>query len=305
MKNFILFLSLFILSGQSGFSCLSTMRVPSEIIEAGGFRSSKNLGLEAAEWAINIHRDIKKNWRYRDVKNNETHSIISDEWDISSFYSEQCKSSLLTLQYKGGNSVDAYCNALNNLPKTQFVTECTLSSQVWQILVFKNLMGNTCFKTHLSNVLKLKNHLDNGLYSVKLLTTLAGDFDFKRVNNCFQYVDTYVVGSFVYITNIPDYLQFEKKGLYRGENVVCVGDNQFIGVGDFYKKGSKTQEEIRDNFYNELKNNKKFGDKYKDKKTFLSAISEAQSKRSPMGFRIDYKFINESISQEISSKDNN
>ena len=149
MKSFILFLSLLVFSYQSASACLSTLRVPAEIIDAGGFRSQKYLNSQVAQLAENIYKDINKNWRYRDVENNEKHSIESDEWSIIYVYWERIKNKVLTIQYTGNNFADDYLKALKKLPTTKAIIECTLGSQIVQILSLALLMEDDLFKKHL------------------------------------------------------------------------------------------------------------------------------------------------------------
>jgi hypothetical protein len=56
-------------------------------------------------------------------------------------------------------------------------------------------------------------------------------------------------GEFGYITNVKEYLTLHPQGRGAGENVCCVGDDQFYGFGYLFKIGPKTKKEILDTLY--------------------------------------------------------
>ena len=75
-------------------------------------------------------------------------------------------------------------------------------------------------------------------------------------------------GHFTYITNIAEYLKIIPDGYLRGENVIYVGDDSYIGFGSKFKETPLSEEQIATDFYKESldKNNNYKQSKYLKKR---------------------------------------
>jgi hypothetical protein len=217
---------------------------------------------------IDLYNRINKNWTYKDPNNGEEWSIDSKEWTIQPIH--KYAKMLPGFQYQGENSVEAFMKALKKLPDTKTALECMRAMQIVQILTFWEVVGDECFK----NLLKITSSdftIFNGFNTPGYLITLA--MHMNVMEGPFEGTQK-KVGDFHYLHNIQDYFTFIKGGFNQGHNLVCVGDNKYMGFGDIFTKGPLSQEEIYDDFYLELQKHEKFLKKYKDKEEFLKELKK-------------------------------
>lgn len=258
MKKFILF-SFVLVSFQASASAM--MRCPSyahelrEGKECNGplrarlkrmkaaVNSPKNteiLDISAivSQAALEVYHKINKNWTY--LGRDGVLKVESPYWTAgwqhvtTTIGAQEQQTRCATLMLKcDPRDVTATLEDLINKPAE---VECTVALTTAKIFILKKLLGEDKFKNY---AVDFYNELivREGWSTNDFFHELPLQF-MKKIEGKEQ------PGSIAYITNLSDYTLFKPTGHFAGENLVCVGDNQYIGFGDMYKEGQQSLEEI-------------------------------------------------------------
>ncbi len=234
----------------------------------------------------NNSKKIHKNWSITPTA--KEREIDSSDFELQIVIHEKDNKETVvhTLVYTGENKISDYTTALEKLPKTTIKGECGLFSKILNVLVQGETMGTKKFQKYLGDILEKNKELcTDGVNSGILFEILAGELGLDYINNSLSlsYRNEPKIGDFVYIANIEDYLNIKENGTSQGENVVCIGKNEkndllYFGFNTIFQNGAKTEFEIYNAFYEELKDDEDFKKKYTSKIPFIKECQKRTKK---------------------------
>jgi hypothetical protein len=177
--------------------------------------------------AKDIYKKINGNWNYGTFFST---SVSSKLWEVS--FLQDCQEVGGTKQVGARpmliwkNKVSTFSAALEDLINNPAQLECANASKIVTLFCLKALMGEEVFNPFVADV-----------YDVLESRGISKTFDFVN-----EFTDIYmkrctgkaIPGSFLYISNVPHYSYFKPDGNVRGDNLCCVGEDQYLGFGPFY-----------------------------------------------------------------------
>lgn len=123
------------------------------------------------------------------------------------------------------------CQAFDDLIRAPGKVDCTLALVTTQIFILRALMGEKLFEHYAHLFYKSLPHKEMFFSGLPQ--------EFVRVNG-----PTQESGYFYHITNVAQYNELSPDGFDAGHNVFCVGPDQYMGFGDLFKDGPKSEKDI-------------------------------------------------------------
>ena len=265
MKRFFLILFLSSLGPLSASDCLTPEEQQAEIGRALGntrLHTQEKINSKVADIAIEIYKAINRNWTYGQA--NQRGSIGSSywKWEILALKDHDVPTAVFQ-----GKDISQMFPALKDIVLHKASLDCSTAGKAVRSISLAAILRKKSFEAYVDLLL-----IDKGLAlsSPKLYQLLpygngSGEEPF------YQLTCKREKGHFVYITNIPDYFDIFDGGASSGENVVCVGNNRYIGFGERFKGGPLSEEQIAEGFYTDLGKHSEFHKRYPTKDSYLEA----------------------------------
>jgi hypothetical protein len=134
--------------------------------------------------------------------------------------------------------ISKFSDGLDDLMEHAGVIECTTANTIVQIFCLRALLGQDKFQEHVRNIFeKCEQHGKPELFFYTLpkhFWTVSAD-------------SIAAPGRLLAIANIPEYATFKPEGMASGENVVCVGQDSYVGFGPLFAAGAMPLETIEEN----------------------------------------------------------
>ncbi len=246
MKRFFLILFLSSLDPLSASDCLTPEEQQAEIGRAlykTNCLTQAEINSEVAHIAIETYQEINRNWTYG--QENQRGSIGSSywKWEILALRDHNVPTAVFQ-----GKDISQMFPALKDIVLHKASLECTAAGKAVRSIALATILGKNSFEAYVNLLL-----IDKGLaLSSPELYQLLPYGKGSGEERFYQDTRKREKGHFVYITNIPDYFDIVDGGASSGENVVCVGNNRYIGFGERFKDGPLSEEQIAENFYTDL-----------------------------------------------------
>ncbi|RZI45874.1 hypothetical protein [Candidatus Finniella inopinata] len=265
MKRFLLILFFSSLGSLSASDYLTIEKQNDEMDKAiykPPLHNQEEINSEVARIAIETYKNINENWTY--VQADKRGSIESSywRWEILSLGSHHVPTAVFQ-----GEAISQLFPALKDIVLRKASLECLTAGKAVRSIALAKILGKNSFMTYVDQLFfeKSLELFSPGLYNQLPYGKGIGEKPF------YQPTCKREKGHFVYITNIPDYSNIVDDGASRGQNVVCVGNNQYIGFGERFKDGPLSEEQIAENFYTDLGKHAEFHKRYPTKDSYLEA----------------------------------
>ena len=224
------------------------------------------LAARVALSAENTYRLINDAWSY--PKQGKAFTTASPHWKAQEDYAH-LRLNISYLSQECGDGPLDFCAAYDSLVASPAALECRLAVQLAQTMAARACLGD-----------KLFNNLSLQLWQKLTMTKRRGEF-FERLASHFwkfePFQEANMIGASVYITNLDDYLQRNPKGSFRGHNLVCVGEDLFMGFGEIFKDGPVGSEAVWQDLYTA------YGDKTMSYGVFCAKQELCQNRYLTMG----------------------
>lgn len=201
---------------------------------------------------IDTYKKINNHWSYAD----STKSIAFNDkiWTI------ERRPTSCVYTYNLNSNANKIVEDFDTLLTNPFQTECMLAVRAVQIACLIKLIGNDNFKLLTDEYLNL----------VKCVRLFVSK---KPKESGIE------IGDFVSLKNINAYKYLKPKGNHSGQNILCIGENQFIGFDKEFFEDPKSEAEIVEDFYNNVRSTDHLDSRLggEHKKFFDSVVTDLAS----------------------------
>lgn len=191
-----------------------------------------------AEVGSQAYQTINTHWSY--AANKKDISLNDNNWTIN------YQSTYPVYTYNWTSKTDEIVKDFATLLTTPFKTECMLVARTVQIACLIKLIGDNNFK-------KLAKNFLSPLRCVQLFVSKKSPE--KRIES----------GDFVSLKNIYAYKYLKPNGNHSGQNILCTAEDQFIGFDKEFFEVPKSEAEIVEDFYNNVKSKDHLDGRLEDK----------------------------------------
>lgn len=184
---------------------------------------------DIAKTAIKVYATINNNWSY--PEKGGPCSTASPFWQIPE--KGYCALYLKSDAFPKDEAMD-FCAAYDSLLKSPAQLECRIAIQMVKTMCTRAYLGDERFNAlaHKNWSCLFQESPTPKTQEANIFSKMA--FDFWRQS---KGSSRYRVGGTYYITNLKDYLDRNPGGAFQGHNVMCVGENRYVGFGEVFKDG--------------------------------------------------------------------
>ena len=190
------------------------------------------------ETGLKTYRDINDVWSYPGP--GESMEIKSDLWKMGTVlqtFRQDDKPLIARMRtFVLQEEPKSMCQAFDDLLRSCAKVDCTLALVTSQIFILRALMGEELFEHYAHLYYKSLPHKD--------MFFSGFPQEFLRVNGPAR-----ESGFYYHITSVSEYSKLCPDGFDAGHNVFCVGPDLYMGFGDLFKDGPRSEKDIAQALY--------------------------------------------------------
>lgn len=179
-----------------------------------------------AATATRVYAILNEKWSYPEAS--APYHTESSFWDTPRCFYILCLDQAMLTKHAQGGPLD-FCAAYDSLLNAPSMFECATAHRMVMTMCMREYVGDERF-----------NVLGNFLWNRLVNANRTGDF-FNELSEVFLFAvgsqETPVIGGTRYLINLLDYPALHPQGNGKGQNLVCVGQDQYLGFGEIFKSG--------------------------------------------------------------------
>lgn len=269
MKKYLFIFLFFIFSFQCPlFAMMRNQYCHQKHNEEKRARQQEKINNRVIQTVLTVYEKINHNWSLpQDSGAEECLRTESTYWTAKwvkgskDFQGRKIERQFPTLVYQG--NPEEIVLALDDLINKRAYLECFIAVNVVKIIALKELLGDAYFISYITSLMESPTYDPDALFH---------GLPMPFMKEC---PGKGIPGSFGYYANLPLYFAFKPQGLFGGENLCCVKENQYLGFGDFFKNGAQCLENIEMKAYRDFYNDRDVQREREQHQKYCSLMDEA------------------------------